>query len=408
MAITSHHAVPWVEKYRPKSLEDVSHQTEVVSTLQNAVRTNRLPHLLFYGPPGTGKTSVALALCRTLWHPNELNRRVLELNASDERGISIVRDKIKNFASLAVSTASVQMSKPSVSLSAMSLKGSFFKRNSEKREDAKKDIQNDNKYMETSNINPGTKECNVYPSPPFKIIILDEADTVTRDAQAALRRIIEAHSKITRFILICNYVTRIIEPLASRCAKFRFQPLPPCSMSARLTTIARAENCLFSLGNLETEEKEESEALDEILNLSGGDMRRAVTILQSAQSLSSGSSETFGIDEGIIRKKDIAEMAGLPPPRIIESLIDTLKDPSSNFEKMEKIVTDILLEGYSTQYIIGALFNKIKLMDEEELTDGKKAEIVIKMAEVDKCLTDGADNLLQLLTVCSLILRCFK
>merc|ERR1739848_780995 len=98
----------------------------------------------------------------------------------------------------------------------------------------------------------------------------------------------------------------------------------------RLTFIARAENCRFSLGNVETEEKEKSEALDEILNLSGGDMRRAVTILQSARSLSSGSTETFGIDEGVIRKKDIAEMAGLPPPRIIDSLIDILKDPSSN------------------------------------------------------------------------------
>lgn len=149
---------PWVERYRPKNLDEVSHQTEVVSTLKNAVNTGRLPHLLFYGPPGTGKTSVALALCRQLWHPSQWRRRVLELNASDERGISVVRDKIKHFASLAVGSG-----QPSSK--------SFF---TKKKDDV---------AMEE-------KDAGDYPNPPFKIIILDEADTVTTDAQAALRRII--------------------------------------------------------------------------------------------------------------------------------------------------------------------------------------------------------------------------
>ena len=146
-----------MERYRPKSLKDVSHQNEVVSTLQNAVTTGRLPHLLFYGPPGSGKTSVALALCRQLWHPSQWRRRVLELNASDERGISVVRDKIKHFASLSVGQAPA--------------KKSFFQSNKMETED-----DDDNEES--------------YPNPPFKIIILDEADTVTPDAQAALRRII--------------------------------------------------------------------------------------------------------------------------------------------------------------------------------------------------------------------------
>lgn len=147
--------IPWVERYRPKTLEDVSHQTEVVATLQNAVRTGRLPHLLFYGPPGSGKTSVALALCRQLWHPSQWKRRVLELNASDERGISVVRDKIKHFASLAVGT----------SITA-------------------------EKTLSWSKSEPKEEDTMDYPNPPYKIIILDEADTVTADAQAALRRII--------------------------------------------------------------------------------------------------------------------------------------------------------------------------------------------------------------------------
>ena len=151
-------ATPWVEKYRPKNLTDVAHQSEVVSTLQNAVETNRLPHLLFYGPPGTGKTSVALALCRTLWHPSQLKRRVLELNASDERGISVVRDKIKHFAALAVGDPTKAAG------------SAYFGKSAEQAQ------------LE--------EEMKQYPNPPFKIIILDEADTVTPDAQAALRRII--------------------------------------------------------------------------------------------------------------------------------------------------------------------------------------------------------------------------
>lgn len=409
MASITHNATPWVEKYRPRSLKDISHQTEVISALQNAIKTNRLPHLLFYGPPGTGKTSVALALCRTLWHPNELNRRVLELNASDERGISIVRDKIKNFASIAVSVPAFQGLKyGGGSSGTIPISEVVY----EKKTGETGKINNNNQILKNlirvSNFNPGMKKSYSYPSPPYKIIILDEADAVTRDAQSALRRIIEAHSKVTRFILICNYVTRIIEPLSSRCAKFRFHPLPPTSMRDRLSAIAHAENCQFSYGSIDSEEKHRSEVLDEITALSRGDMRRAVTILQSVRILSSGSKGSFDNDHDIIYKKDIAEMAGLPSPLVICSLVDTLKNPTSNFEKMEKTVTDILLEGYPTQYIITSLFEKVKQMDGEELTDWKKSQIAIKMAEVDKCLTDGADNLLQLLTICSLILKCFK
>ena len=210
-------ATPWVEKYRPKNLTDVSHQTEIISTLTNAVETNRLPHLLFYGPPGTGKTSVALALCRQLFDPTQVKRRVLELNASDERGISVVRDKIKHFASLAIGSGSV---------GASSSKKNFFAKKGEETNDEGDKMDVDGETAKT------------YPNPPFKIIILDEADTVTRDAQSALRRVIEAYSKVTRFILICNYVTRIIEPLASRCAKFRFAPLPVHSMKERIMYIA--------------------------------------------------------------------------------------------------------------------------------------------------------------------------
>jgi replication factor C subunit 2/4 len=138
--------LPWVEKYRPQSIGDIVQQDEVVSTLRSTLHKGDLPHVIFHGPPGTGKTSTALALSRTLFKPSELRRRVMELNASDERGINAVRSNVKQFASLAVAPGDV----------------------------------------------------------PYKIIILDEANSMTRDAQNALRRVIEAHSAVTRCIISAN------------------------------------------------------------------------------------------------------------------------------------------------------------------------------------------------------------
>ncbi len=169
---------PWVEKYRPRSLEDVRAQDHVVQTLNRMVHASNLPHLLLYGPPGTGKTSTILALCRELFGPELFHSRVLELNASDERGLAVIRERVKQFASLHLVSA------------------------------------------------PASKEYRErYPCPPFKVIILDEADSLTQDAQVrschylislellltsskgALRRVMEVHSKITRFCLCCNYVS---------------------------------------------------------------------------------------------------------------------------------------------------------------------------------------------------------
>lgn len=211
-------AQPWVEKYRPRNVDEVAHQEEVVSTLKRSLETANLPHLLFYGPPGTGKTSTALAIARQLYGPEVMKTRVMELNASDERGINVVRQKVKAFAAAAVGAPVAG-----------------------------------------------------YPCPPYKLLILDEADSMTQDAQNALRRTMEQYSKVTRFCFICNYVSRIIEPLASRCAKFRFRPLHQGVMRDRIDFVCAKESVAL-----------EPDAFQLLASISGGDLRKAVTTLQSA------------------------------------------------------------------------------------------------------------------------------
>lgn len=179
-------------------------------------------------------------------------------------------------------------------------------------------------------------------------------------------------------------------------------------MMDRLQTISHAENVRFvKHPNLaqESELKEkESEVLDEILNLCQGDMRRAVTTLQSAHLLSGGNDVEGG---GYIKKDSIAEMAGLPPPSVITSLLETLRNVSSTYNTMEKNVMDIMLEGYAAQHILKGLLKKLMVLDAKDLSEVKKAKIAIRIAEAEKSLIDGADETLQLLAVCSLILKCF-
>ena len=185
---------------RPKSVTEISHQGEVVESLRKSIEKKSMPHLIFYGPPGTGKTSTILACARDLFGA-DYKSRVMELNASDERGISVVRNKIKSFARLAVGSS---------------------------------------KAAATAEGGAGGSASSHTP-PPYKLIVLDEADSMTTDAQSALRRTMETYSKVTRFCIICNYISRLIPPIASRCAKFRFKPLPAEAMVSRLGHIAQQE-----------------------------------------------------------------------------------------------------------------------------------------------------------------------
>ncbi|ORY59443.1 replication factor C [Leucosporidium creatinivorum] len=339
---------PWVEKYRPKNLEEVSAQDHTVQVLKKTLGNSNLPHMLFYGPPGTGKTSTILALCKQLFGPELFRSRVLELNASDERGISVVRDKIKNFAKTTV----------------------------------------------TTNHDPN------YPAPPFKIIILDEADSMTQDAQSALRRIMESHSRITRFCLICNYVTRIIEPITSRCSKFRFKPLDVSSTELRLKEICLKENVDCP-----------DDALRALIKTSDGDLRRAITYLQSASRLHSATTPPTPLTA-----ISVQEIGGVVPDGVMAELAKALGvesgaedvemgEPSGRtvgaFETVQRAVEKVVREGYSATQVLTQLHDLLIL--DPLVSPRAKAKIALTLGETDKCLTDGADEELQLLNACAKI-----
>ncbi|PBK77988.1 P-loop containing nucleoside triphosphate hydrolase protein [Armillaria solidipes] len=334
---------PWVEKYRPKTIDDVSAQEHTVAVLRKTLTSTNLPHMLFYGPPGTGKTSTILALSRQLFGPENFRNRVLELNASDERGISIVREKIKNFA------------------------------------------------RQTPRAQTISSDGKEYPCPPYKIVILDEADSMTQDAQGALRRIMETYARITRFCLVCNYVTRIIEPLASRCSKFRFTSLDNQSSSSRLTHIATAEHITV-----------DPSVVEALIRASSGDLRRAITYLQSASRLSSSTSPPTPITP-----RDVQEIAGVVPDDIINNFATVLgidmdqamtgTAPKPGFTGIRSAVKEIIREGYSASQVLSQLHDLVVL--HPTLNAKQKSQCGLVFAEADKALCDGADEELWILEV---------
>ena len=231
--------VPWVEKYRPQTLEDVAAHKEIVETVTRLTDMNKLPHLLLYGPPGTGKTSMILAIAKKMYGKRAA-QMCLHLNASDARGIDVVRNDIQGFAS----TRNI----------------SFAFRKPDSSSGSAQD--------------------------EFKLVILDECDAMTNDAQFALRRIIEKYTKNTRFCLICNYVNKVIPALQSRCTRFRFCPLPAEYVRARLLHVMEKEG--VSTGEeggdamqVDGEGEGEGEGVDAVVRLSKGDMRRALNLVQT-------------------------------------------------------------------------------------------------------------------------------
>ena len=234
--------LPFVEKYRPNSLEEIVSHTEIIETLTKFVDEKKLPHLLLHGPPGTGKTTAILAIAKKMYGKN-YSRMILELNASDERGIGVVRDKIKSFC------ATQQI------------------------------------------MNSG-----------IKLVVLDEWDAITSAAQFALRRIVEKYTRTTRFWLICNYVSKIIPALQSRCTKFRFRPLKTEHIKTKLDEICTAEKLAIN-----------EKAKNAIISLSEGDMRKVLNVLESA-----------ALAHDKIAESDVFSCTGRPSPDDIDTILQSL------------------------------------------------------------------------------------
>jgi replication factor C small subunit len=301
----------WVEKYRPRSLDEIVNQREVVERLKVFVKERNMPHLLFAGPPGTGKTTAAHALAHDLYGEN-YRQYVLELNASDERGINVIREKVKEFA----------------------------------RSRAPEGI-------------------------PFKIVLLDEADNMTGDAQQALRRLMELYTASTRFILLANYPSKIIDPIQSRCAFFRFTPLSRDDVVGRLRYIAEREAVEY-----------DDEALDTIYEISEGDMRKAINILQAAAAM------------GRVTVEAVFKVVGMARPREVREMIKLAL--SGDFTKAREVMRKLMLEyGLSGEDVVRQIHREI-FSSELNIPEELRVMIADYLGEIHFRLVEGSDDDIQL------------
>ncbi|XP_042297674.1 replication factor C subunit 5 [Sceloporus undulatus] len=303
--------LPWVEKYRPQTLNDLISHQDILSTIQKFISEDRLPHLLFYGPPGTGKTSTILACAKQLYKEKEFNSMVLELNASDDRGIDIVRGPILNFASTRT----------------------IFKKG-------------------------------------FKLVILDEADAMTQEAQNALRRVIEKFTENTRFCLICNYLSKIIPALQSRCTRFRFGPLTPELMVPRLQHVIEKEKVDVS-----------DDGMKALVTLSNGDMRRSLNILQSTN-----------MAFGKVTEETVYTCTGQPLRSDIANILDWMlnQDFTTAYHNIMELKT---LKGLALHDILTEIHLFVHRVD---FPSSVRIQLLIKMADIEHHLAVGTSEKIQL------------
>lgn len=303
--------LPWVEKYRPSTLDDLVSHEDIIKTVSKFIQEDQVPHLLFYGPPGTGKTSTILACARLLYSAAQMSSTVLELNASDDRGIGIVRGPILTFASTRT----------------------IFKSG-------------------------------------FKLIILDEADAMTMDAQNALRRIIEKYTENIRFCIICNYLSKIIPALQSRCTRFRFGPLSPEQILPRLNYVIDEEKVTV------TEDGKKA-----LLTLANGDMRKVLNVLQSTWLACKN-----------VTEDNVYTCVGHPLRTDIESIVKWLLN--ENFKTTYNNIKELkMIKGLALHDIITEVH---KYVHRIEFPFDIMIDLMDKMAEIEYRLCAGGNENIQL------------
>lgn len=306
--------LPWVEKYRPFSLCNIKGHTDIIRTLSRYKHIENIPHLLLYGPPGTGKTSTILAMARDTYGKN-MSTMVLEMNASDERGVDIVKNTIQSF----VETKGIV-------------------------------LDGDHKV---------------------KLVILDEADAMTSDAQTILRRIIERYTMSVRFCICCNFVNKIIPELQSRCTRFRFPGVSVEHLREKILDVIDKESVII-----------DEESIDDIISISDGDTRKMINLLQSS-SMSSGNGPS-------INREDVYRCSGKPYPKDISIIINVLSN--GTFSEAYGCVSEIINDnGYSLVDIVQCVYGEIPKYG---INETRLAGIMNELSDIEYRISQGGSDLI--------------
>ena len=311
--------IPWIEKYRPNNINDIIYHHDIINTLKKLIGNKKFPHTIFFGPPGTGKTSTILACAREIYG-DQYRSFILELNGSDDRGIKVIREQIKEFS-----------------------------------------------------------EYNQLFCRGVKLVILDEADSMTYDAQFALRRVIENYTHNTRFCLICNYISKIIPALQSRCITFRFSNIEHDESFRKINEIIKHENIEYDDKGIKT-----------IIDICKGDMRKCINLLQSVS-----------MATGFINESNVYKCSGEPSSEVFSELLNYLTKVS--FQETYHYINNIRL-GYSM-----SLIDLIKRIDKFilnlKLSNNQLSTLITDLSEIENNLSNGGTDEIQLGSMISCFIK---